>query len=774
MNKLLDGLNSAQREAVLNTEGAALVIAGAGAGKTRVLTYRIANLIAKKVPAYTILALTFTNKAAREMKMRIGELVGEEQSRQLWMGTFHSIFAKILRYESDMLGYPSAYSIYDTDDTKSLLKSIIRELQLDEKIYKPGEVYARISSSKNNLITPQAYYNNEKIREKDLITRKPMMAEIFKIYASRCKKAGAMDFDDLLLNTNILFRDFPDVLRKYQKKFRYILVDEYQDTNYSQYLIIKKLTEQNKNVCVVGDDAQSIYSFRGAKIENILSFKNDYPDYNLYKLEQNYRSTRNIVNAANSIIDKNEGQIRKTVFSENEEGDRIQVVKALTDVEEGFIVSNSIIDTMNMERLKYSEFAILYRTNAQSRIFEEAMRKRNIPYKIYGSISFYQRKEIKDLIAYLRLLVNPADDEALKRIINYPARGIGHTTLGKLEEAANQRDVSIWQVIEQLGTYPLNLNKGTVTKIAGFFELIRSFRQTVATSDAYEIAINMASANGMLKELHNGNTPEERSKYENLEELLNGIRDFVESAREEGEAVTLDHYLENISLLTDADNEKPEDFNKVSIMTIHSAKGLEFSHVYIAGVEEELFPSRMSMDSMRDLEEERRLFYVAVTRAKKKVTVSYAQTRYKWGTPENCQPSRFISDIAEDFIDWPENPKNRMTASFTGHDLWSESPSFRRRQPSMPEINNLTKRTGMPAGQSLNRATTINDPNFKPSDPALIRTGMMVEHQRFGKGKVIFIDGEMPNKKATVFFQQIKQEKQLLLKFAKLRIVDTL
>ena len=774
MNKLLDGLNSAQREAVMNTEGAALVIAGAGAGKTRVLTYRIANLIAKNTPAYYILALTFTNKAANEMKQRIGQLVGDEQARQLWMGTFHSIFAKILRYDSDKLGYPSAFSIYDTDDSKSLLKSIIRELKLDDKIYKPGEVYGRISSAKNNLITPQAYYTNDKIRERDAITRKPMIADIFKIYASRCKKAGAMDFDDLLLNTNLLFRDFPDVLQKYQKKFRYILVDEYQDTNYSQYLIIKRLTEQNKNVCVVGDDAQSIYSFRGAKIENILSFKNDFPDYTLYKLEQNYRSTKNIVNAANSIIDKNEGQIRKTVFSENEEGDRIHVVKALTDVEEGFIVSNSIIDTMHEERLKYSEFAILYRTNAQSRIFEEALRKRNIPYKVYGSISFYQRKEIKDLIAYLRLLVNPADDEALKRIINYPSRGIGLTTLGKLEEAASQRNVSIWQVIGQLNTYPLNLNKGTLAKIGGFYELIRSFQQTTESSDAYEIAINMASASGMLKELHNGNTPEERSKYENLEELLNGIRDFTEAAREEGEADTLEHYLENVSLLTDADKEKPEDFNKVSIMTIHSAKGLEFSQVYIAGVEEELFPSRMSMESMRDLEEERRLFYVAVTRAKKKVTVSYAQTRYKWGTPENCEPSRFIHDIAEDFIDWPENPKNRKIASFTEHNLWTEAPSFRRRQPSSPEFSGLTRKTGSGAAQSLNRTATINDPNFKPSDPKLIQTGMMVEHQRFGKGKVIFIEGEMPNKKATVFFQQIKQEKQLLLKFAKLRIVDTL
>ncbi len=775
MGSLFDGLNKAQQEAVRNTEGPALVIAGAGSGKTRVLTYRIAHLLEKNVSPSSILALTFTNKAAREMKDRIGQLLGSDMARFIWMGTFHSMFTRILRKESEKLGYPSAFSIYDTTDTKSLIKSIVKELQLDEKIYKPGEVYSRISSAKNNLITPQAYLNNDKIRERDHITRRPVLGDIYKAYASRCKKAGAMDFDDLLLNTNILFRDFPDVLKIYQDKFKYILVDEYQDTNYSQYLIVKRLGEKHMNVCVVGDDAQSIYSFRGAQIENILNFKNDYPSFNLYKLEQNYRSTRMIVDAANSIIEKNHDQIKKKVFSENEAGSKINVVETLTDIEEGFMVSNSIFDSIFGGQLNYSDFAIMYRTNAQSRIFEEALRKRNIPYKVYGSISFYQRKEIKDMVAYLRLLVNPNDDEALKRVINYPARGIGDTTLGKLEEEAGRKDVSIWQVLIDLNEVSSMFNRGTLSKLADFRDFIIGFQTKATEQDAFEIAKDIATASGIKKELYNGTTPEEVSKYENLEELINGIRDFTEEAREEDQPTGLQYYLENIALLTDADNEKVEDRNKVSIMTIHSAKGLEFSHVYIAGVEEELFPSPQSLENIRDLEEERRLFYVALTRAKKSATISYSQSRYRWGVPADCQPSRFIRDIDQNFIEWSDDPRrSTQTSEFQEQTHINparfqskiELHAFDRANTRLKQSNNIINPT--------KQIRLSADPNFIPSDPMAVQAGMLVEHQRFGRGKVVHIEGVMPNKKATVFFQQIKEEKQLLLKFAKLRIVEDL
>jgi DNA helicase-2/ATP-dependent DNA helicase PcrA len=772
VSKLFEGLNEAQTRAVKNIEGPSLVIAGAGSGKTRVLTYRIAYLLERGVEPASVLALTFTNKAAREMTERIGQLLGSNRTKYLWMGTFHSIFARILRKESDKLGYPSSFSIYDTSDSKSLIKSIVRELKLDEKDYKPGDVLGRISTAKNNLITPQAYYNSEDIRRRDHIVRKPMLGEIYKLYASRCKKSGAMDFDDLLLNINILFRDFPDLLRSYQERFKYILVDEYQDTNYSQYMIVKNLGAKHHNVCVVGDDAQSIYSFRGALIENILNFKNDYPSFQLFKLEQNYRSTQNIVDAANSIIEKNRSQIRKTVFSENEEGNKITVLKALTDVEEGFKISNSILDTIHQERLLYSDFAILYRTNAQSRIFEEALRKRNIPYKIYGSISFYQRKEIKDLISYLRILINPNDDEALKRIINYPARGIGNTTLEKLEEIAGQNNIGIWQVIEELRKTPVVFNKGTLTKLFTFADMISIHQARALESDAFDVAMNMASASGIMKELKAGDAPEERSKLENLEELLNGIRDFVDSAREEGQPFLLQDYLENIALLTDADNEKTEDKNKVSIMTIHAAKGLEFSHIYVVGVEEELFPSEMSLGSPRDLEEERRLFYVAVTRAKKNVTISYSQLRYKWGVPNSCEPSRFIKDIDEKYIDWQDDRRNKALKFHTREDIFANAPSFKPRD-NKTFSNDLKSKASQPFAQKLTQnIPSEGGENFVASDPSAIQLGMLIEHQRFGLGKVIHIEGTFPDRKATVFFQQMKQEKQLLLKFAKLRIVE--
>jgi DNA helicase-2/ATP-dependent DNA helicase PcrA len=771
MSKLFDGLNEAQAEAVRHTEGPSLVIAGAGAGKTRVLTYRIAHLLEKGVPPSSILALTFTNKAAREMKGRIVQLLDNDTSRFLWMGTFHSMFARILRKEADKLGYPSAFSIYDTDDSKSLVKTIIRELQLDEKVYKPGEVFGRISSAKNNLITPQMYYNNDKFRERDRITRRPMLGDIFKFYASRCKKAGAMDFDDLLLNTNILFRDFSDVLRTYQEKFRFILVDEYQDTNYAQYLIVNRLGEKYKNVCVVGDDAQSIYSFRGAKIENILNFKHDYPEYRLFKLEQNYRSTQTIVEAGNSIIDKNRGQIRKTVYSKNEQGEKIKTIKALTDVEEGFIVANSIFDTRLTEQLHYSDFAVLYRTNAQSRIFEEALRKYNIPYRIYGSISFYQRKEIKDVIAYLRLLINTKDDEALKRIINYPARGIGKTTVGKLEEVAAAEDISMWELLQKLPVPALHFNRGTIEKLIMFKALIDRFREKAEKEDAFETSRYVVSESGMLKDLHGGDTPEEISKFENLEELINGIHDFVDSAREEDESPSLERYLENVALLTDTDNVKDEARDKVSIMTMHSAKGLEFRNVYIAGVEEELFPSPMSMENMHDLEEERRLFYVAVTRAKKQVIITYSQSRYRWGELHNCSPSRFINEVDLSCIDWPDDPRKEMFVFDREDELLNKQSVFYTPKFRLTEAGKKHTRISS-SDHKVKTQYTDAGLSFQPSDPAKIQSGMLVEHSRFGKGKVIHIEGEMPNRKATVFFQQMKQEKQLLLKFARLRIID--
>lgn len=771
MSRLFEGLNQAQLDAVKSTDGASLVIAGAGSGKTRVLTYRIAYLLEKGVNPNEILALTFTNKAAKEMKDRIGALLGGDLHRYLWMGTFHSMFARILRKEADYLGYPSTFSIYDTQDSKSLIKTIVKELKLDDKIYKVGDVYGRISSAKNNLITPLAYYNNEKIREKDRAARRPLLGDIYKTYASRCKKAGAMDFDDLLLNTNILFRDFAEVLTKYQNQFRYILVDEYQDTNYSQYLIVKKLAEQNKNVCVVGDDAQSIYSFRGALIENILNFRKDYPDYQLYKLEQNYRSTQTIVNAANSIIEKNAEQIKKNVFSENEEGEKIQVIKALTDNEEGFLIANSILDMSHAHRLQHNDFAILYRTNAQSRIFEEALRKRNIPYKVYGSISFYQRKEIKDLLAYLRLLANPKDDEALKRVINYPARGIGKTTLGKIEFAANQYDVSLWDVLINLKKHEVGVNKGTENKLESFTSLIKEYMQKADELDAYQVAYNMASASGIMKDLYSGTTPEERSKYENLEELLNGIRDFIDTNQQDGELIRIHQYLENVSLLTDQDNEKDEDFNKVSLMTIHAAKGLEFKHIYIAGVEEELFPSRLSLESPKDMEEERRLFYVAVTRAEKKATISYSQSRYKWGVPTDCEPSRFISELNEEFVNWPDDPRQAEDQRMLTAESWMSANTSSRGGFGSGQVRKPSK-LSKPAFPSSARPKLANQ-NFTPDDPSKIQSGMLVEHQRFGKGKVVQLEGNMPNTKATVFFQSIKQEKQLLLKFAKLRIVQT-
>jgi DNA helicase-2/ATP-dependent DNA helicase PcrA len=758
----LNELNDAQREAVLYSEGPSLVIAGAGSGKTRVLTYRIAHLLNQGVKAYHILALTFTNKAASSMKERIATLVGQDFSRSLWMGTFHSIFARILRTEGQILGYSANYTIYDTLDSKSVIKNIIRELKFDEKAYPVGEIFGRISSAKNNLITPQAYASNADILRHDAVTGKSAIAEIYKIYVNRCRKADAMDFDDLLLNTNILLRDFPDILAKYQKSFQYILVDEYQDTNYAQYLIVNKLAAAHHNVCVVGDDAQSIYSFRGAKIENILNFRQDYPNCRLFKLEQNYRSTKTIVDAANSLIAKNKGQIHKNVWSDLETGEQIKLIKTATDGEEGFVVANSIMDLRLTRQANYLDFAILYRTNAQSRIFEESLRKKNIPYKVYGSLSFYQRKEIKDLLAYFRFTLNSRDDESLRRIINYPARGIGDSTLDKITGLALDKEKSFWEVIRDVASLDLGLNKGILSRLAGFVTLIEDFRTRLDHYNASELAMHIASVTGILKELNNDKSPEGVSRHENIQELINSIGEFVDANKGEG-LVTLNMYLESVALLTDQDTDKPDDKDKVSVMTLHAAKGLEFPYVYLAGLEEDLFPNKMSVANPHDLEEERRLFYVGLTRAKKQATITYAETRYKWGVPSFCQPSRFLRDIDAKYID-VKGESVRTQAKFDNFKGFSNNDLDKEIMPVKP----------LNSGRKLSRIAPkpVSAANIGQagSDIASIREGMIVSHERFGKGRIVSLEGESPNIKATVDFDGAGK-KQLLLKFAKLKIV---
>ncbi len=778
MYDYLKDLNEVQKEAVINYQGASLVIAGAGSGKTRVLTYRITHLLANTVPAHKILALTFTNKAAAEMKSRIAKMVGNDVARFLWMGTFHSIFARILRMEAEHLGYTSSYTIYDTIDSKNLVKKVIKELGLDDKTYKPGEIYGRISSAKNNLITAKAYASNQQIMVQDQKNKRPRTAEIYMIYANRCKKADAMDFDDLLLNTNILFRDFPDVLEKYQDKFQYILVDEYQDTNFSQYLIINKLSAKNKNICVVGDDAQSIYAFRGAKIENILNFRNDYPGYQLYKLEQNYRSTKTIVEAANSLIKKNKEQIPKEVYSQNEIGDKITVIEAETDKDEAYSVARIIQDTAIDRGYDYKDFAILYRTNAQSRSFEEALRRFNIPYKVFGSISFYQRKEIKDVLAYFRLAVNQKDDEALLRIINYPTRGIGNTTISKIETYTNNQNLNIWEVLLKIEKIQIGLNAGTINKLIKFRNLIQGFAEDIKSLDAYDAAMEIAKESGILKELNNPESHEDQTKFENVEELLNGIKEFVDENDDPDFFPSLDKFMENVALLTNQDNEKDEDFNKVTIMTIHSAKGLEFKYVFLAGLEEELFPSAMASGTQKELEEERRLFYVALTRAEESATISFAKERYKWGVPTSCRPSRFIKEVDEQYLDLPDSFYDQPTTPF-GDNLFEDSskPRFERKparpagekpgiNATIPQVNKKLVKLS-----EANRKSGNSNVDFKPDDPSLIEEGMIVRHAKFGLGEVVIIEGAEPNKKAKVNFEVVG-EKQLLLKFAKLQIVN--
>ncbi|MHA7110500.1 ATP-dependent helicase [Sunxiuqinia elliptica] len=766
----LEELNEAQRNAVENTDGPSLVIAGAGSGKTRVLTYRIAHLLKQGARPGSILSLTFTNKAAREMKERIASIVGQQTARYLWMGTFHSIFARILRTESEVLGYPSNFTIYDTADSKSLLKAIIKEFKLDDKTYKPNVVSSRISAAKNSLITPAAYAQNAQVREYDMSIRMPRIAEIYKEYARRCFLAGAMDFDDLLLKTNILFRDHKDILKKYQERFDYVLVDEYQDTNFAQYLIVKNLAATHKNLCVVGDDAQSIYSFRGARIENILNFQKDYPEHQVYKLEQNYRSTQTIVNAANSIIQKNKRQLPKTVYSENDQGNKIKVFSALTDNEEGYLVANEISETRMRQHYKYADYAILYRTNAQSRIFEEALRKRNIPYKIYGGLSFYQRKEIKDLLSYFRLVINPKDNEALKRIINYPARGIGATTLSKLEQAALDNGVSIFEIIEQSGTNNhAALNKGLLSKVQQFVALILQFQEKAVLNDAYEMASEIATQTNIIKDLYKDQTPEGLSRFENIQELLNGMQEFSINAREEGQPNLLANYMEDVALLTDQDSEKEEDMDKVTLMTVHSSKGLEFKNVFIVGVEENLFPSsQFGNITPEAFEEERRLFYVALTRAEENAYLSFAKQRYRWGKLDFCNPSRFITEVDEQYLDMPDE------ADFNFDELPTEGQAIQKQSfgktGTVGRRPTTTDQPGMKQKLVQLRQAKQRSQNFDGDDPRDIQTGMMVEHQRFGKGKVLQVEGSFPNLKATVFFQNAGQ-KQLLLKFAKLKIV---
>lgn len=755
--EFLQELNKPQLEAATHINGPMMVIAGAGSGKTRVLTYRIAHLIKNGVDPFNIISLTFTNKAAREMKTRISDIIGENEGRNIWMGTFHSIFSRILRIEAEKLNYPSNFTIYDTQDTKSLIKSIIKELGIDEKVYKVGMVYGRISGAKNNLISAVNYATNPEIQEEDKRTGKPEIGRIYKAYVQRCFRSGAMDFDDLLFNTNVLLRDFPEVLVKYQHKFKYILVDEYQDTNFSQYLIIKQLAAAHENICVVGDDAQSIYSFRGANIQNILNFQKDYPDFKIYKLEQNYRSSKTIVEAANNVIANNKEQIPKEVWTSNEEGEKIKLQRSLSDNDEGVFVANEIFNLKNNKQLSNDKFAILYRTNAQSRSFEEALRRLNLAYKIYGGQSFYQRKEIKNLLAYFRLAANNNDEEALKRVINYPARGIGKTSLDKLTIAANENSTSLWEVIKSPSKFGLKFNSGTLNKFESFYSMIRSFSVRLDSNDAYDLAKEMAKTTGILKELGGDKTPEGISRFENIQELLNGIKEFSDSDGD-GDLKKLSDFLIDVALLTDADADDDSE-PKVSLMTIHAAKGLEFPVVFLVGLEENLFPSQLSLNSRADLEEERRLFYVAITRAEKTLVLSYAQTRFRWGNLIQCEPSRFVDEIDAQFLEFPSKTTEPKRKAFS---FDQERINFSSTGKSTSQNPNLTP---------VRKLKTSPPSNFESDDASLIATGMEVMHEKFGKGKVIATEGESPNKKATVFFPRVGH-KQLLLRFAKVKILN--
>jgi len=782
MTDYLNELNDGQRAAVVYNDGPSLVIAGAGSGKTRVLTYKIAYLMEQGYDPWNILALTFTNKAAREMKERIARQVGE-RARYLWMGTFHSIFSRILRMEAQVIGFTSNFTIYDASDSKSLLKSIIKEMQLDDKTYKPGNIQSRISNAKNHLILPDSYASDASIMQADMEAKVPATRDIYRRYWERCRQSNAMDFDDLLVYTYLLFRDYPDIRMKYASQFRYVLVDEYQDTNFAQHSIVLQLTQENQRVCVVGDDAQSIYSFRGANIENILKFTQVYKGAKLFKLEQNYRSTQTIVSAANSLIAKNQEQIRKEVYSENSKGEPIGVFNAYSDVEEGEIVVNKIIQLRYRENCSYDDFAILYRTNAQSRIFEEALRKRSLPYKIYGGLSFYQRKEIKDVIAYFRLAVNPNDEEAFKRVLNYPARGIGDTTLNKIIDAANLNDVSLWKVLCEPLTYGMNINKGTHTKLQGFRELIELFIKDAMEKNAYEIGQQIVRQSGIMNEICQDRTPENLSRQENLEELVNGMHDFCATRQEEGnDRISLVDYLAEVSLLTDQDSDKDEEGAKITLMTIHSAKGLEFRNVFVVGLEENLFPSAMCGDSMRGLEEERRLFYVAITRAEEHCFLSFAKSRFKFGKMEFCTPSRFLKDIDMCYLSLPSGEQLTRKVD-EGVDRFRSSTSFATKTTFVPRqsVGSVKPSTERPKAQVIPTpqptrllkkvSTVVSRPSVAGEIPMTgLQAGNVIEHERFGIGDVVSVVGTGDNCKATVRFRNAG-EKQLLLKFARFKVI---
>ena len=770
-------LNEPQRAAVLQKEGPIIVIAGAGSGKTRVLTYRIANLMREGVDAFHILALTFTNKAANEMKKRITELVGNE-GKNLWMGTFHSVFAKLLRVEADKLGYPQNFTIYDTQDSQRLVSAIIKEKDLDKDVYKYKQIHQRISSLKNNLITVRAYCSNPELIEIDAVRRQPRFGEIYQEYVDRCFKAGAMDFDDLLLRTNELLNVYPDVLAKYQNRFQYILVDEYQDTNHSQYLIVKALADRFQNICVVGDDAQSIYAFRGANINNILNFRSDYPNAKEYKLEQNYRSTKNIVEAANSVIEHNKVRLDKVVFTENELGEPIKVHRSATDADEGRFVAGSIFENKMQHQLPNGDFAVLYRTNSQSRAIEDALRKRDIPYRIYGGLSFYQRKEVKDMLAYLRLLVNPNDEEALMRVINFPARGIGDTTMEKLTLAANQYKKSVFEVMYNLNNLPdLHINKTTKQKLSDFVLMILNLQVLSKELDAYEIAERVVKRTGLLQEYKKDATPEGIAKIENIEELLNGMKDFVKGQEDVADSKgSLTEYLEDVSLATDMDKDIGDD-DRVALMTIHLSKGLEFPYVYIVGMEEDLFPSAKSIQTREELEEERRLFYVALTRAEKQAYLTYAEQRYRFGSSQDTEPSRFIEEIKEAHLKYLTPIQSQLNYRYKpliDRDIFGEvdKSKLRLQKPisGTPPTKNAPTADELPKLRKLKPINTMpaaNDKNLYNE----LRVGARVQHERFGQGVVIALEGAGNDKKAQVNFDT-GGLKNILLRFAKLTLID--
>jgi len=779
----LNGLNDVQRDAVTCTEGPVMVLAGAGSGKTRVLTYRVAYLINSGVQPYNILALTFTNKAAREMKERIFQLVGDSKAHSLWMGTFHSVFARILKMESEKIGYPKDFTIYDTDDTKSVIKAIVRESQLDDKVYNPGHVLNRISSAKMNLINPDMYKNDPEIQYQDKMAKKPLITQIYKEYWNRCKRSGAMDFDDLLFNTNLLLHHYPEVLKKYQDRFEYILVDEYQDTNYAQYLILKRLAALRENICVVGDDAQSIYGFRGANIQNILNFNKDYPSAKTFKLEQNYRSTQKIVAAANSVIVNNRSQLHKLVWTGNAEGEPLSMLKAVNETDEALLVANSIFHSRMTYHLNNSDFAVLYRTNAQSRAMEDAFRKLNIPYRVYGGMSFYKRKEVKDLVAYFRLVVNPNDNEAFYRIVNYPARGIGNTTLHKLSLMATEQEVPVWAVLQNIDIYAADFSSGIIKRLKDFMKLIREFQAQLDTVSAWELATRIATGSGLIKELFEDRSPEGVARYENIEAVLNGVRTFEEEYGDanEGQKPSLSDFLQMVSLLTTVDEaEDKENADRVSLMTVHAAKGLEFPFVFITGLEENLFPSSMSMGSNAEIEEERRLFYVAITRSMTKLTLSYAETRLKWGELNFCTPSRFLEEIDSSLLDIPQKfspglaQKQRNLFEFRSGEHQSEFTPYASKSRSQSTFKKVEKPDSK-VFQKKEAPQPKSAPAFSDSEVADvddIAEGMTVEHARFGEGKVLQVDGSGQNKKAVVEFAG-SGPKQLVLRFARLRIITS-